>query len=154
MKYGLSTLTLLAVIACTPPAPVTAPTPSAIAAGFNQAWNGVIDVLAEENVPVKTLDRSSGFVVAEVATMDMSTLEKFTNCGGFMDMMVNSERFGVANYNILVRGDSTASNVKVTARFTHGSTVCATKNVFESGFPGGSEDPGGNGREDREEIIE
>jgi hypothetical protein len=134
MKHTLATFAVLLGIACTPPAPVTAPTPTTIAAGFNQAWNGVIDVLAEENVPVKTLDRSSGFVVAEVGTMDLATLEKFTSCGGFMDLMVNSERYGVASYNILVRGDSTTSNVKVTARFTHGSGLCSTKNVFESAF--------------------
>ena len=131
---AISTYLIGGVAACTPPAPVTAPTPSAINAGFPQTWNAIIDVLAEQNVPVKTLDKSSGFVVAELATMDMPTMEKFTTCGGFMDMMVNSERSGVANYNILVRGDSAKSTVKVTARFTHGSTVCGTKNVFESAF--------------------
>src|SRR5450759_3554253 len=128
----------VSLAACTPhvtaPTPEAAPTSTTIAAGFNQTWNGVIDVLSEENVPVKTLDRSSGFVVAEVSTMDVSTLDRLTHCGGFMEWMAHSEKFGVAHYNILVRGDSTTSTVKVTAHFTHGSTTCPTRNVFESGF--------------------
>jgi hypothetical protein len=129
----------LAVIACAPSAPITAPTPSSINAGYNQAWNAVIDVLAEDNVPVKTLDRSSGFVVAELSTMSLADLSHFTtNCGGIVDLVINSKSpYGLANYNILVRGDSTTSTVKVTARFVHGSTVCGTKNVFESAFQTG-----------------
>jgi hypothetical protein len=69
---------LIPAFACTPSAPAVAPTPSSIDAGFNQAWNAVIDVLAEDNVPVKTLDKSSGFVVAELATMSLSDLSAFT----------------------------------------------------------------------------
>lgn len=136
MKMIIASLTLFAG-ACAPTTPHLAEAPAIatpIAAGFNQAWNGVIDVLAEDNIPVKTLDRSSGFVVAEVSTMDLHTLGLYTDCGGFLDLMVNSEQYGVANYNILVRGDSAMSNVKVTARFTHGAGTCRSKNVFESGF--------------------
>jgi hypothetical protein len=124
----------IAIAACTPPVAVAPNPASPISAGFSKTWNAVIDVLAEDNVPVKTLDRSSGFVVAELATMSLDDLKKFTSCGGMMDMLVHSEGFGVANYNILVRGDSTASTVKVTARFTHGDGVCQSTNVFESGF--------------------
>jgi hypothetical protein len=124
----------IAIVACTPPVAVAPNPASPINAGFSKSWNAVIDVLSEDNIPVKTLDKSSGFVAAELSTMSTDDLQKFTNCGGIMDMMVHSENFGVANYNILVRGDSTASTVKVTARFTHGGALCETKNVFESAF--------------------
>lgn len=133
-RYELALVGLL--VGCKPSAPLFAPTPSAIDAGFNQSWNAVIDVLAEDNVPVKTLDRSSGFVVAEVSAMSLSDLSNLTtNCGGFVDIMLQSDvKYGIANYNILIRGDSNTSMVKVTARFTHASITCQSKNLFENNF--------------------
>jgi hypothetical protein len=122
----------LVLLSCTPAAPPPAPTASPINASFNQSWNAVIDVLAEYNIPVKTLDRSSGFVAAEVSALSIADLSEFSTCGGILDLMINKERYGIATYNILVRGDSSTSSVKTTARFVHGATTCGTKNVLES----------------------
>jgi hypothetical protein len=132
MKMILLGLVILA--GCTPSQPQLAPTPSSIDASFDQSWNAVIDVLAEYNVPVKTLDRSSGFVVAETSTMSDTDLSRFSSCGGILDLVINRGHPALANYNILVRGDVSSSTVKVTARFVHGGTTCSSKNVFEKSF--------------------
>jgi len=116
-------------------------TATPVSASFGKTWNAVIDILADRNIPVKTLDRASGFVAAELAGVSQDDMGKLASgCGGFMDSLANGGNVppAVARYNILVRGDSTASTVKVTAKFTEiisGTTKeCTTKGTFEQPF--------------------
>jgi hypothetical protein len=119
-------------VACAPPPSLPPVQPTGISAGFTKTWNAVVDVLAEQNIPVKTMDKSSGFVAAELEGVDSDTMNRLADCGSqFKKFMVGVP--GVARYNILVRGDSTTSTVKVTARFTSRDT-CTSRNVFETGF--------------------
>jgi hypothetical protein len=135
--------TVACLCGCTPPNPAPRPAigPTKVAAPFSKTWNAVVDILAERNIPVKTLDRASGFVAAEMTGVAPGDIGKLASgCGGFWDAMANGggAPAGVARYNILVRGDSIASTVKVTAQFTElisGTTKqCATKGVFEAPF--------------------
>ena len=135
-------ITALAV-ACTPPAPTYTPTPESIAAPINQTWNAVIDLLSEENIPAKTLDKSSGYVMAEITGVSHSDEEKYADCGSGLLSALALQGGGemISRYNILVRGDSSSSNVKVTATFVSGGVEgasspkkCATKGVFEKEF--------------------
>lgn len=129
------------LVSCTPPqtAPIPALGPTQVDASFGKTWNAVVDVLADKNIPVKTMDKSSGFVTAESTHVPNSQLSKLTECGGFASYMaetLGSESGGTARYNILVRGDSTSSTVKVTARFTkaladNSPMECKTKGIFE-----------------------
>jgi hypothetical protein len=96
-------------------------------------------MLAEQNIPVKTMDKSSGFVAAEVTAVSSTDLDKLANCGSLMSQLLSGSATGngIARYNILVRGDSAASTVKVTARFIHGGDTpkdCSSRNVFEGQF--------------------
>jgi len=131
--------TVLVAAACAS-APIAAPIqPSGINASFGKTWNSVVDILAERNIPVKTMDRSSGFVSAELASVSPTEIDKLANCGSTLAQIMtgNANASGIARYNILVRGDSTKSTVKVTARFIKGgdsAVDCPSNNVFEGQF--------------------
>ena len=76
MRLKLATLSLALVVGCTPP-PIAPPLQAAgINAGFDKTWNAVVDILAERNIPVKTMDRASGFVSAELATVSATRVDK------------------------------------------------------------------------------
>ena len=128
-----------AASACAAP-PIAPPLqPAGISASFGKTWNAVVDVLAERNIPVKTMDRSSGFVSAELASISATDFDKLANCGSTLSQLMTGSATadGVARYNILVRGDSTTSTVKVTARFVKGGDTakeCPSNNVFEGQF--------------------
>lgn len=127
---------VITIAACAQP--TTAPTPvsaASVNASFGKTWNAVIDDLSQRTIPIKTLDRSSGFVAAEVSSVPMTELGTYTtNCGGVMNAMLGASGPGVANYNIVVRGDSTASTVKVTLAIIQGGKQCVTKGSFETGM--------------------
>jgi hypothetical protein len=137
--------------------PIGQPTPSAgteVAASFSATWDAVIDVFAERNIPIKTLDRQSGFIVAEDArvvippTPVQSPMRRSGNptpvpegqdwadCGAFMGTKWQPNR---VIYNILVRGDSTRAMVRANATWWHDRTSefseqCATRGVWEAGL--------------------
>lgn len=138
-----ATTLVVTAVACARPTPAPIPVLSAtpVHASFARTWSAVIDILSERNIPVKTMDRSSGFVAAEMSGVPAGTIGAFTlGCGGFWDTIANGGKAteGVARYNIRVIGDSTESTVKVTARFTEfvGGTAkdCASKGTFEIPF--------------------
>lgn len=143
MRTALLGVAVLTFAACTPahtaPTPALAATP--VHASFAKTWNAVVDILAARNIPVKTMDRASGFVTAELTGVAPGDIGKYADgCGGFWDSMANggNDPAGTARYNVLVRGDSANSTVKVTARFTellNGMTKnCPSKGVFETPF--------------------
>lgn len=126
----------LAIAGCTPPTTLAPIAPEGINASVGKTWNAVIDVLSDGNIPVKTLDKSSGYVMAEVASVGILEEDKLADCGGFMTSLGSSGPM-IARYNIVVRGDSTTSTVKVTARFMKTGDIgkdCPSKNTFEAKF--------------------
>lgn len=108
---------VLAVVACTPvpPAPPAPRGAMEISAPFNVSWNTAVDVLADRNVAIKTIDRSSGLIVAEPVAVDPN------NAGGLADCGKSAEGFTMmpthATWNLVVRGDTTRSTAKATVRF-------------------------------------
>lgn len=122
------------------PAPVNAVT---VAAPFGRTWDAVIDIFAERNIPIQMLDRSSGLLVAAPTTVSTGTpgdnayALTLADCGKTGD---NLHLPGQAIYNVVVRGDSTSSSVRVNVRFLHfvnlatpgmGVTECSTRGVWE-----------------------
>lgn len=87
----------------------------AVEASFGRTWDSVIDVFAERNVLIRTLDRASGFVVAETQSVNAEDAVEFADCG--TDAMRNPRIASNATWNLLVRGDSTRSTVKASVRF-------------------------------------
>ena len=125
-------LTALTVSACTlmphPPGP-PAPVPTAqVAASFGKTWDATVDVFTQNNVPIRNLERASGLIVAEVATVG-SKGTAYADCGTDGMMARRPDR---AFYNVVVRGDSNSSSVRVSARFMNALGDCSTKGVFET----------------------
>lgn len=106
--------------------PTTAAAPrvgTEVSASFGKTWDAVIDVFAERNIGIKTLDRSSGLVVAENGSVRPADGKAWADCGKFPSAMRGSPAeaatiASVATFNILVRGDSTRATVKATVQFS------------------------------------
>ena len=133
------------VVGCVPvaPAPPAPRTAMAVSQSVAKTWEAAIDVFAERNIPIKTLDRSSGLVVAEpmkVGTADAS----LADCG--KDAMGIVQYPTDATWNLLVRGDSAQSTIKATVRFIRVgmsraalstqtvSEECSTRGTWETQF--------------------
>lgn len=95
------------------PAPRTA-TP--VAASFAVTWDALIDVFAERHIQIRAVDRASGVLVAEPQLIrDSSASAADCGRGRFLTLTPKATD---AVWNVLVRGDSSASTVKATVRFS------------------------------------
>jgi hypothetical protein len=104
----------------------------------------VIDAFAAKNIGIRTIDRSSGLLVADPVSAppwnrdDRDTPSDLADCGrdhvgGFGMHFVPPAR---GYYNVLVRGDSTKSTVLVTVRWIAAFTNidCTSSGVWEGQF--------------------
>jgi len=111
-----------------------------IAASSNKTWNAVIDIFAANNIPIKTIDRASGFIATDPLNVPyaLSEATDLANCGRAADGSRGVLESVV--YNVLVRGDSAHSTVRVTAQwrgnvsgmFTNAHVDCSTTGKWES----------------------
>jgi hypothetical protein len=102
----------------------------------------VIDVFATRNIPIRTLERASGFIAAEQASVPQLKPSKnlvknghpWADCGRPANGAVPWQPF-TANYNIRVKGDSSRATVQVNVQWKAGtiadSRECSTKSVWE-----------------------
>lgn len=146
-RFALS-LTVTVASACTPVAPVPPAPRSAmpVRASFDRTWSSVIDVFASKNIPIRTLDRSSGFIATDQLSVPILIGGKphpWADCGkasiGGYFPPTN------ATYNIRVKGDASSSNVLVTVLWRYSPATsnspfgglggsgldCTTKGVWE-----------------------
>lgn len=149
MRRLLAVLPLIAVAACTAGpsiAPVVRPA-TPVAASFGKTWDAVVDVFAERNLPIRTLDRSSGLIVPNALLIPAgNAAEKqkalsYADCGSTMGVPIPP---AVAQFNVVVRGDSSSSTVQVRAFYSYGadknpltgadspSKSCVSRGVLES----------------------
>ncbi len=127
------------------------PLPAApVRASFDRTWSTVIDFFADRAIPVKTIDRASGYIAAE--RIGAGNNLKWADCGKLTNAN-RGENGPVAPqqalFNVRVRGDSVASTVQVVVRWTatatatiasgfgsrekaYPQTVCVTTNIWES----------------------
>lgn len=131
----------LALTACVPPQPPAPPVErptTTVAASFGQTWDAVIDWFASKNIPIRNVERASGLIVAEPMKMGLSLREsqtqKYADCGS--DFMGTRGVPTDATYNVLVRGDSAQSTVRMTIRYVSAdaakTTTCSTMGTFEA----------------------
>jgi hypothetical protein len=115
------------------------PIPAAtVHASFGRVWNAVIDIFADQNLPIRTIDRSSGFIATDdlrVAVEERTAL-RWADCG--MDSF-GAIPAGHATYNVVVRGDSITSIVRVTVRWTgiannRNPVECVSRGLWERDF--------------------
>jgi len=93
-----------------------------VSASFGKTWDAVVDVFSARNIGIKTVDISSGLIVAENATVRPEDAKQWADCGTLpgaspKSIAVASLTASVARYNILVRGDSSRTIVKATVQF-------------------------------------
>ena len=127
----------LALAGCTSPAPAAVPQVAPVSASFGRTWAATVEVLAERAINIKTIDRSSGYVAAEATQVPTDTLKRYTtNYGGFMASLITLDDPATTRYNILVKGDSSGSTVRVTMLTSidvgSGETAkCSSNGTFE-----------------------
>jgi hypothetical protein len=104
-------------------------------APFEKTWNAVIDVFARENTPIQTLEKASGFVVAERAVIPWSEPAEYlfalslADCGAIYNPQTGRWREyppTTAKYNIVVRPQGDKSTVRVNAKFLSVTPVTST----------------------------
>ena len=135
MKLILRTLIIGLAVGCTPAVTLPPIASEGINASFGKTWDAVIDGLSEGNVPVKTLDKASGYITVEVADAGSSEAEYASKLGkdALADCGPKLVRYPMlARYNIVVRGDSTTSTVRVRAQFSENGWDCPSRNTFET----------------------
>lgn len=141
MRSLAALLISVALTACIPQGP-GAPTPAPVtevSASAAKTWDAVIDVFAERNIPIRNMERASGFISTDALAVSSRQATTWADCGTSMGVALAPDK---ATYNVLVRGDSSHANVKVTVRWTMGGgsagmmgnvapRECATKGVWE-----------------------
>jgi len=136
----------LAVIGCAPrgpafiapSAPDTGPRPGTVVnASFAATWSAAVDVFAESNVTIQTIDRESGLLIpAGVYLGGKDTT--FADCGRKRIGDAGSFRYATllptsVRYNVRVKGDSSRSTVQVNAAY--GSDApCVSRGKWETQF--------------------
>ena len=106
-----------------PPVQPAPRTGTPVEASFTKTWDAVIDIFSERNIRIKTMDRTSGLIVAETNSavgLTEGQLNDYADCGGYGPTLRTYPNF--VTYNILVRGDSTKSIVKANALWEKRST--------------------------------
>lgn len=133
MRYFIFGVMLSGCVVPAPPAPPTPRDAMAVGAGFGRTWDSAIDVFAERNIAIRTIDRASGLIVAEPMKVGSGA---YADCGRTMwDVEIPPTD---ATWNLLVRGDSTRSTVKATVRFASTSpaygtsVVCSSRGTWET----------------------
>jgi hypothetical protein len=121
-----------------------------VAASQARTWDAVIDLFAERNIPIRTMERASGFIATEQLSVNAEEGLRWADCGKakwpFGGKRRDKEGKEVdysriapdqAIYNVLVRGDSAESRVKVTVLWQYAgingrrAVECSTKGVWE-----------------------
>lgn len=110
----IAALTATASCVPTPPAAPTPHTAVDIGASFGRTWDAVIDEFARSNIPIKTIDRSSGLIATDALTVGLS-LADAADCG--KDAVFGTVYPTNATYNALVRGDSSHATLRITVRW-------------------------------------
>jgi hypothetical protein len=127
---------VLAVVACRATGPEL-PAPRfgvQVDAPFTKTWDAVMDVFATKNIPIKTMDRSSGFIATEEMRSGLVSAREpisYADCGrSAMGMYLAPSH---ANYNIRVKGDSSRSTVLVSVFWKEiaGGYACTSRGTWE-----------------------
>ena len=135
---ALPMIGLFATTACyryTPPGPPVPSTEVPIRASFGRTWDVVIDLFADQNLSIATIERASGIVVAIPGVLEEppGSAMRYADCGKCAGLAYVANRVG---YNIRVKGDSARSTLRVNAVFRSvaggKAYECSTKNVWEA----------------------
>lgn len=82
---------------------------------FDETWSNVIGFFAENNIPIKTLEKDSGLVVAETGSLTDQEITILADCPG---AVLTTSDANIANYNVFVRETQEGVKVQVNTKFT------------------------------------
>lgn len=145
---GISAALLLGLTGClhsVPPTAIPPRPPVPVRASFSRTWEAAVDAFSDKTIPIKTIDRSSGLIVGEQLRVpppphSASQPSNLADCGQLLQGTFHQPRF--ADYNVRIRGDSSAATVLVTVRWTaydYAATKapqfdCVSRGVWEREF--------------------
>jgi hypothetical protein len=127
----------LVTFGCAGTAPVILEKPRSsleVEAPFAKTWDAVIEMFADHLIPINTIDRSSGFIAAGTQRTP-AYADGYADCG--RDAQRSPYVPASVTYNVLLRGDSTTSTVRVTALWIPEATAefrCVSTGVWEGQF--------------------
>jgi hypothetical protein len=135
--------------ACHTAPPTAAPRPATeIRASFGKTWDATIDVFGDRDLNIRTIDRSSGLIVPGdflFTSVKPDSALRYANCGKFLGNPIVPT---IVHFNVVVRGDSSASTVLVRAFYDHSKPMnqsgdlarqagnCTSTGLFESDLEG------------------
>jgi hypothetical protein len=146
MRPASSALPILMVsfAACSswhPPTPAAPRTGTPVQASYGRVWEAAIDELADRNAPITQLYRESGYMNTDMVRVPATVRDTLAECwrikrAFYADTLITPTN---AYYNIVVRGDSSRSTVKVNTRWVHLApgnmgpivTACESRGVWE-----------------------
>lgn len=127
-------LALLALVGCAsrpvaPPAPLV---PVSVDASFDQTWATVIDIFAQQSIPIATIDKASGLIVSRNLSVHMEDGLNWGDCG---NSLLTNRWVTHGDFNVLVRPVGEGTSVRATASWTAWKDgrgyACRTKGVWE-----------------------
>lgn len=155
-------LPLMACVTYVPPTPAALRAGTPIAASRDSTWEAVVSYFAERNIPIRTIEKASGIIVAELLTFNLTNREPvrdaksgkvrrdpggdplmgeaiYADCGRFSYQRLNPT---TATFNVRVTGGATRSTVQVNMLYKHATLAtaraaptvydCASTGKFES----------------------
>jgi hypothetical protein len=116
-----------------PPPPGEPRNATSVDASMGATWDAVIDLFATRSIPIRTIERVSGIIAADLLSVDSANGLKWADCDTFGHRQIPPN---TAISNVLVRGDSTSSTVRTSVRwsrrsFKEGDLECTSRYVWE-----------------------
>ena len=144
MKKYVTVLMVFSLIGCIPPHVVTSPTISTsirpavtVTASKDSLWDSVIDEFANDNIPIKSMEKVSGLIVGERSGISGQTFaQSLSDCGNVNGVPITAT---VMHYNVIARGDKNNSTVRVTVRFVAGPGPQGIRDSLVTRSPGSGE---------------
>ena len=113
---SLISLSLLVLTACaTAPAQYQFDNSRSFEVGLDEVWPEVVNFFAENNLPISTVERDSGLIVADDLRFSMAEFAQYADCG---QSPLATESNARGSVNLFVRERSTdGSTLTVNTRF-------------------------------------
>jgi hypothetical protein len=108
-----------------------------IRASFGRTWDAAVEYFAQKNEAIRVMERASGFIATEKLSLRDDYDDTYVDCGTEGQLRLEPTH---VMYNVLVRGDSGGSTLRVTARWElfrlKNPVECATRYRLEQDIEG------------------
>ena len=145
MKWPFSLLLLaLLLVSCSykPPTTYSFENTRLYGLEFEAVWDKVVEWFVKSNVPIKSMEKGSGFIATEY-DLDVRSYQQYCDCG--KSGLYQSLSEPVGNLNVLVRTEGDSVKVTISSSFksrltttdmqgenpTHNTAICTSKGVVE-----------------------